>query len=249
MDTTLLYRAAVRVVRDEGVPALAVRTWRFVRDILNRAFCVKRVYIYRFDLGNLDFCPTPAAPPGFETRFVASNGDADSLADRGYEDLRDRFLKARDSLSTGAVALCAFCGESLAHVGWVACSTREKRRFDEVPYAVNFSRGESCLGSVFTFPEYRGHGLAPHSMRLRLEYLRTMGCVTTFAAVEADNVASVRAMARVGPVTRRTARHVKLPGINYIRHYGLAEHVPMERRRAQDVTDSGDKEEHTCLDD
>ena len=76
MDTTLLYRAAVRVVRDEGVPALAVRTWRFVRDILNRAFCVKRVYIYRFDLGNLDFCPTPAAPPGFGGHHGQS-GDLD----------------------------------------------------------------------------------------------------------------------------------------------------------------------------
>ena len=217
MDTTLLYRAAVRVVRDEGLPAFVVRTGRFVGDLLSQAFCAKRVYIYRFDLADLDSCPMPAIPLGFETRFVASNGNADSLAGRGYEDLRDRFLRARDSLSTGAVALCAYRGESLAHVGWVACSAREKWRFDDVPYAVDFARGEACLGSVFTLPEYRGCGLAPHSMRLRLEHLRAMGCLTTFAAVEADNLASVHAMARVGPCTRRTALHAKLPGINWIR--------------------------------
>ncbi|MFC2008820.1 GNAT family N-acetyltransferase [Chloroflexota bacterium] len=249
MDTALLCRAAVRVVRGEGVPALVVRTWRFVCDVLNRIICVKRVYIYRFDLADLDSCPTLAIPPGFETRFVASNGDADSLAAQGYEDFRDRFLRARDSLSTGAVALCAYRGERLAHIGWVARDFRTKWRFDDVPYPVDFERGESCLGSVFTLPEYRGRGLASHSIRLRLEYLHSVDCLTTLAAVQTDNTASLRALSRVGLFSRRTLLHVKLPGINYIRHVGVEEHVLMERRRAENAANTGNEEERTCADD
>jgi len=217
MDIAELHRVAMRVAREEGLLALAVRTSRCVRDVLSSTFCVRHVYICRFEMADVDFWEPLFVPLGFTTFFVASHSDADLLAARGYEDFRDCFLRARGSLDTGAVALCAFSGESLAHVGWVACSHSQKGRFDNVPYPVDFESGEACLGSVFTFPEYRGQGLAPHSMRLRLEYLRSLGCSTTFAAVETDNIASLRAMARVGPFTWRALLQIKLPGINWVR--------------------------------
>ena len=225
MDFTLLCCLAVRAAREEGLPSLVARTSRFCRDVLNRIACVHRVYICRFDLAGLDAWPRLSNPCGFEAHFVSSHADADSLVEQGYEDLRARFFRARDSLDAGAVALCAYRGERLAHIGWVARSPHQKLRFDVVPYRVDFEHGEACLGSVFTLPEYRGHGLAPYSMRLRLEYLRSLGYSATFAAVETENMASLRAMERVGPFTRRPALHVKLPCINYVRYAGEIEPV------------------------
>ena len=225
MEIVRLSQRARRIAREHGVAALLVRTWRFCHDALGSTFCFERVYVCRFGLADLDSWPRPSLDDGFTTRFIASNEDADHLADRGYEDPRDSFLRMRASLDTGAVALCAYRGTTLAHIGWVARTPVQKSRFDDVPYPVDFGWEEACLGSVFTFPEYRGKGLAPYSMRLRLEYLRSVGCHACLVAIGMDNQSSLRAITRVGPLTRRAALHVKLPGINYMRYIGLVEPV------------------------
>jgi hypothetical protein len=123
---------------------------------VRRTFRVQRVYVCRFDLTDLDSWPRPSVPCGIETHFIAFDSDADALAAQGCEDFRDRFPRARGSLETGAVALCAYWEKKLAHVGWIARDSRAKWRFDDVLYPVDFELGEACLGSVFTFLEYRG---------------------------------------------------------------------------------------------
>ena len=220
MSPSRLCRRAARVARTEGPVGLLSRSVRFLRYNWGRVFCVERVYVCRFELAELDSWPSPLVPAGFKTHMIASHGDADALAAQGYEDLRERILRARRSLDTGAAALCAYDGRRLAHVGWTVCDSLAKLRFDDVPYTVDFESGEACLGSVYTFPEYRGRGLAPYSTVLRLKYLRSLGYRAVLLAVRADNVASLRANARVGPHSRRAALHVKLPGINYLRYSG-----------------------------
>jgi hypothetical protein len=86
-------------------------------------------------------------------------------------------------------------------------------------------------------------------MRLRFDYLRGLGCLTTMAAVQKGDIASLRAVERAGPFTRRAALHVKLAGINYIRYDGSTMDVLMKSRRSKDVAGIGNEEARICADD
>jgi len=217
MSVARLWRCALLVAREEGLWALASRACRFLRYLISRTFYVEHVYLCRFDLSSLGAWPVPPPPADFDSRFITSNGDAELVVAEGFEDLRDRVLRASQSLDAGCMALCMYCGQKLAHVGWMARTRNAKQRFDDVPYPVDFAHGDACIGGVFTFPDYRGRGLMAHSLRLRLDYLRASGCTAALSAVVVDNEASLKAMARVGPFSRCRVIHVKLPGINYVR--------------------------------
>jgi GNAT superfamily N-acetyltransferase len=224
----MLTSRARTILAAEGPTALLRRGARFVARLL---VVVERVYLYRIDLTELP--PSPDSPwlDTFTTNFLCSNEDADRLVAQGYEDVRGWVLWSSRPLRRGAVAFCVYSGTRLAHVGWLGLSKEAKECFDDVPYAIDFARGEGWTGGVFTSSAFRGMGLMRHSYSRRLAYLRAHGCVMSRAMVRVGNVPSQRAISRTVASTRVRVLHLRLFGWHWLRQGPSEEAVPLASAR------------------
>ncbi len=223
----MLKSRARTVLATEGYAALLWRGVRFPAWLLAKYVVIERLYLYRIDLAELPPSPEPPGLDAFATHFLCSNEDADRVVAHGYEDVRERLLGSSRHLRGGAIAFCVYSGTKLAHVGWLGLSKEAKECFDDVPYAIDFARGEGCTGGVFTISECRGKGLQQYSYSRRLAYLRAHGCVISRSDVRVGNVPSQRAMSRTVASTRVRALHLRLFGWHCLRQGASEEVIPL----------------------
>jgi RimJ/RimL family protein N-acetyltransferase len=209
-----LLKKAGHILRVEGPVALFKRGaaflfWRCQR-LSRYLFAYHVVYLYEHTMKErreADFLP---AIQDYTFKIVASNQQADELADSGFQDLRRHWRNARQGLEAGAMAFCVFIGHELVHVGWTATSYKAKKTFDVLPYRVNFSSNEACTGGTWTWPDYRGKGLMTYIYFKRFQFLWEKGVKTSRNAVEVDNVTSQKVHAKFSPRIYARARYLRV---------------------------------------
>jgi len=196
-----------QVLKTEGLIPLLRRGFPF----LSRYFLqYSKFYLYRHKLkerNKADFMPRIQ---GFTLKVVSTNKQADQISANGFEDFRQQFINARRGLDKGAIAFCVYVGSELAHIGWVAMSREAKNTFDNLSYYVDFSGKEACTGGTVTIPKYRGKGLMAYGYFVRFQFLKQRGIVATRNAVNTNNIASQKVMAKFGPDMYARARYLKI---------------------------------------
>lgn len=146
----------------------------------------------------------------FTLRIVSTNEEADELAATTGFDFRRRFIDARRMLDEGAIAFCTFVKMELAHIGWVGMTEGAKKSMGQLPYKVDFSDGEACTGGMWTYPKYRGMGLATYGYFKRCQFLRDKGKTAARNAVATNNVMTQRLLAKFGLKRYAQGRYVKI---------------------------------------
>ncbi|MBE9505775.1 MAG: hypothetical protein IMY84_03085 [Chloroflexi bacterium] len=231
-DTLRMLASRARtILAAEGPAALLWRGARFSVRLLAKYVVIERLYLYRIDLAELPPSPDPPRLDAFTTHFLCSNEDADRVVAQGCEDVRERLLGSSRYLRRGAVAFCGYSGTKLVHVGWLGLSKEAKECFDDVPYAIDFARGDGCTGGVFTSSEFRGRGLMRYSYSRRLAYLKAHGCVTSRSVMRVGNEPPQRAASRTVASTRVRALHLRLFGWHCLRQASSEEVVPLAGAR------------------
>ena len=205
---------AEKLWADGGCRGLVLGAGRFMRMLVREAFFSADYYVHVFDLMALDESYGAAPMDDLEVHIMESDDDACRLVERGYEDFRLTVPGAKKCLSSGAVGLCAYIGETLAHVAWVALNEEAKRSFDALAYHVRFEEGEGCSGGSWTFPSFRGKGLYRHVMWRRFKYLREHGCTVCRHATGVHNVASLKGQEVFPSRLEGTLRFVRVFGMD-----------------------------------
>jgi len=105
---------------------------------------------------------------------------------------------AERKLRGGAVAVCAFLGDELASIDWMALTKEAKRVVDSFPYPADFTAGDACTGGAFTMPHLRGRGIAAYRFSAQVAYLHARGVRACYNAITVDNIPSQRTVERYG---------------------------------------------------
>ncbi|MFC2008816.1 GNAT family N-acetyltransferase [Chloroflexota bacterium] len=201
----------------DGLSGLLHGVVRFVRTPLRRICHRADYYVHEFDLALLsDEYAYPLAE-GLEVHVIESDGDANRLANSGYEDFRLVAPYSGTRLRSGAVGFCAYIDRRVAHTAWVGLTDVAKQSFDSLPYAVDFDHGEGCSGGSWTFPAYRGKGIYRHVMWHRLRYLRDHGCTLCRDATEVNNAPGIVGQAVFPSRIKSTLHLVRVLGIERYR--------------------------------
>ncbi|MFC1902486.1 GNAT family N-acetyltransferase [Chloroflexota bacterium] len=119
-------------------------------------------------------------------------------------------LDARRGLDKGAIAFCVFVERELAHIGWVALNEEAKNIFDPLPFRVDFSNREACIGGAWTDPKYRGRDLMSYIFLERFQFLRERGILILRCSVNKQNIASHRLHAKLGANMYAQARYLRV---------------------------------------
>ena len=128
------------------------------------------------------------------------------------ESLEDRsqVTKAREKLDKGAVALCIFVEQELAHISWVAMTEEAKKMVDPLPYKVDFANSEACMGGAWTNPKYRRMGLMEYGVYKRRQFQVERGLGIARGSIAARNVPSAGVAAKVGSNMYAEAHYLRI---------------------------------------
>jgi hypothetical protein len=180
------------LLKTEGVRGLVMGARRRVR-IMRRALFTREDYVvYRF---STDVSSLPQHRPdvdGLDVAVLESETDVTRLVERGYDVPVFHPAVQTRWLQRGGVAFCAFVGQRLAHIAWVALREDARGCCDGLPYLVDFAQGEACWGGSYTWLPFRGLGLYRYVCGIRLRYLHDRGFHSCRDAVAVRNVASQR---------------------------------------------------------
>ncbi len=201
-----LFQRAREILRTEGSMSLLRRGSDFVKPYF---WGRGTLYLYEHSIrerNEADFLPKVK---NVTVRIVSSNREADVLAAEGFE-FRSRFVNARRMLNNGAIALCIFVGREIAHIAWLGMTKAAKNAFDGLPYEVDFSNKEACVGGTVTIPKYRGLGLMGYGIFKKFQFLREIGVVTVRHAVGVDNMASRKPYEKFDSKIYAKARYLKI---------------------------------------
>jgi hypothetical protein len=141
--------------------------------------------------------------------IVVSNDEADRLEARGL-DFRSQARDSYRRLSSGAVAICLFIGNELAHIGWVAMSKQARDSLGETPMTLDFSRGEGCRGGVWTNPKFRRLDLHAYGNFKRLEFMLDKGLVISRDAIAKSNTVVMQTNKKLGAEAYAEGRYLRI---------------------------------------
>jgi hypothetical protein len=170
--------------------------------------------LYEHRVADIDASLFSPVLPGYKYKIARNNTDADELA-REYEDFRNVIFDARRMLDKNAVAFCIYSGKELAHVTWLAFDPKAQKAIYAMPYKVDFSNAEACVGGTYTDPKFRGKGLMVYGNHLKFKYLKGIGIKVLKHAIKTDNPASITGYARFSPMVKAKCRYFKLFGFRY----------------------------------
>lgn len=202
-----LLQRAQAILQTEGLISFVKRVFDFVLPIF---FTSGTYYLYEHPLRELDEARfLPKKTEGLAVRIVSSNEDADVLAAERF-DFRSRFVNARRMLDRGAIAICIFIGQDIAHITWVGMTHISKKTFDGLPYKVDFLNKEACTGGTVTLPKYRGLGLMSYGIFTKFQFLRKAGILIVRHATGMDNMASRKPYQKFDYRIYAKARYLKV---------------------------------------
>ena len=206
---TLLFERPRYVIKNDGWIA-------FIKDMFsslkNQVFFNRIYYLSEGTLKEGIIAENPRLPD-FALKIVSTGQEFERLVTEGFN-FHPWYSTCRKRLNRGAILLCAFVGNELAHMSWAAVSEEGQKSLAEPPIKVDFANSETVVGGMWTKPKYRGMGIAPYASYKRIEYLQERGIVLSRGSIRKDNVASLRVQAKRGnrPGTRlyATGRHLKI---------------------------------------
>ncbi len=111
----LLTRARV-VLREEGLLSLLRIALAFLAGFL---FRYETYYLYEHTMKERDEADFLPKVKDFTVQMVYTNEQVNELARNGF-DLSSPSIYSKRRLDKGAIALCIFVRQDLAHVGWMA---------------------------------------------------------------------------------------------------------------------------------
>lgn len=194
----VLFRRLKRHAHREGFSGCLRVAFGHVAAWRARLLSTRKYYIYRYPVPRVDdLIPTPRVD-GPEIKFVTCNTDVDRLVDEGYEDPRVVLRYAERRIRAGAVGCLAYVDKEFASAGWIAFCEEAMATYDDLPYAVDFERGEACTGGSWTERRFRGLGLYAYVFGHELRYIRGHGRTVCRNSIAVNNVASQRGQARYG---------------------------------------------------
>jgi len=181
-------------------------------------FQYRTYYLWEIDVSKIleerseaEFTPETE---NFTFKMVATNEEADRLADEGLE-FRSHVLNARRSLDKGAVAFCLFVGNELANIRWTATTEEAKKSLNKLPYQVDFSNNRAYVSGLMTNPKYRGAGFASYVAFKSLQHMKEMGIATYRTETAKKNIPAQRVRAKVGGKPYAEARYLKILWWNF----------------------------------
>jgi len=132
----------------------------------------------------------------------------------GWQNASDFRRSCADRITRGDSVFTINVEQTLVHYGWLSCPTR-CIEITEVDQTYVVDPGAAYLYDFFTHPAFRNRGMYQASMRRILDYLPSQGRSTAYIGVAPNNVASCRAIEKLGflPVAtlgyRRIATNVR----------------------------------------
>ena len=175
---SILIERAKRIHQTEGFQSLARRGLAFVAK---RFFDYESYYL---TVRTLDNAPpineADLVPPvdDLSLKIIETNEEADELEGDGYRfRSHPHFIDGRRALDSDAIAFCLFVGRELAAISWAALTPRAMNALNEPPIKLDFARGESFVGSVWTNPKYRRMGFRTYRSFKARQFLRERGIV------------------------------------------------------------------------
>ena len=205
-----LFKRAKRIRQTEGLLALVRQASAFVVRLFfqHQSYYLYETYIHEvLKEGEAKHLPRIK---DFTLKIVSTNREADELEAEGLE-FRSQVVNAREKLDKGTIAFCIFVGRELAYIGWIAMTEEAMKTAAAPPMKVDFANDEIYALHVWTNPKYRGMGLAPYGDFKTYQFLEEKGKVVHRALVATDNVASVKAWAKLThPKIYAEARYLKI---------------------------------------
>ena len=125
-------------------------------------------------------------------------------------DLKPQTANIRQWLDSGAVVFCTFKHTELINVGWIALTQKTKEMLEPFQYHVDFSNNEAYLGGAWTRPHYRGNGLMIYNFLKRFQFLKAQDRFIGRYVINARNIASQRAHAKLNSDIYAKAHYAKL---------------------------------------
>ena len=228
MENTLtnLFVSAKDVFQQEGPISLLRRGFTFAAGLLSRyIFRYENYFLVEYPINTMmrgkheaDYMPRIQS---VTARIVTTLQQVDQLAADGFDFLDYWTDIRRRLLEKGAIACCIFVGQELANMGWVAMTQEAKDELDPVPYHVDFSNREVCLGGSLTMPRYRGHGLSPYNAYKRIQLLKELGIMTARAQHKTTNMSIIKAVAKFDSKIYAKARYLRILGWRYYKEMPL----------------------------
>jgi hypothetical protein len=195
---TLLVRKGRGILREEGVVVFIKRALLFVISPLFRR---ETYYVYEKDLNELDEAEFRPKTQNCTLKITSTPEQIDELMAEGFDfSFHPNIYDIKKRISRGAIAFCAFVGQDLAHITWVALNKEAKRDLDVLPYAVDFSNNEVCSGASETNPEYRRMGIYAYVYSKIFSFLSGEGLSIDRFTIGKDNIASQNALAKFNPI-------------------------------------------------
>lgn len=203
-----LFRRGKDIVREEGMMPFIMRAFLFLLRFLKSSFfSYRNYYIYEKTLNEADEAMLTPRLPNVTLKIIYSSEELDKLIKEGYDfklpNFKERFKK-------GALPFCIFVEQELAHVTWVALDETAKKEIDQLPFKVDFQKGEVCSGGSFTDPRYRGRGLLSYVYSYIFPYLAEQGIRKDKFSIHEGNIVSQKAHAKFNPTITGKVRYLRL---------------------------------------
>ena len=205
---SVLLRRAKQIFQTEGLIFLLRRVLEFFRVFQYGTYYLSENHSSEVLKGETEADCMPKIQ-NFTSRIVSTNQQADELEAEGLE-FRSQVTNARKKLDNGAVALCIFVEQELAHIGWIAMTEEAKKMVDPLPYRVDFANNEACVAGLWTHPKYRRTGLRTYCAFKRHQFMLERGIVTDRGSIAASNIASQGGAAKMGAKIYAEARYLRI---------------------------------------
>jgi ribosomal protein S18 acetylase RimI-like enzyme len=182
-------RAAWSTLRWRGASGLAARA---ARELLGPLARIQRFVFVEADLerpspgieARVPLVIRPAAPEDFER--------AREVFEQGELDLRE----ARERLSRGEVCVLGLAGGEPVYFVWASFAPHVW--IDEIGLTLRLGPHEAYNYQSFTLPRWRGNRIDPACTAVLQDYERARGRTREVGYVRADNVQSLKTVARLG---------------------------------------------------
>ena len=204
----VLLRRAKQILRTEGVMSLLKRALEFFGVFQYGTWYLYETAPSRLLKGKAEAEVMPKIQD-FTFRIVSTNQQADELVADGLE-FRSQVTKSREKLEKGAVALCIFVEQELAHISWLAMTEEAKKIVDPLPYKVDFANSEACIGGAWTNPKYRRMGLMEYGVYKRRQFQLERGLGIARGSIATRNVPSAGVAAKVGSNMYAEAHYLRI---------------------------------------
>lgn len=196
------------MVREEGMMPFIMRAFLFLLRFLKSSFfSYRNYYIYEKTLNDVDEAVVTSRLQDATLKIIHSSEELDKLTKEGYDFKLPNF---KERFKRGALPFCIFVEQELAHVTWVAFDEIAKREIDQLPFKVDFSKGEVCSGGSWTDPRYRGKGLLSYVYSYIFPYLAEQGIRKDKFSIQEGNIASQKAHTKLNPTITGKIRYLRL---------------------------------------